>query len=376
MKKIFLASSKEALGKARYIGQILNKMENVEVDCWYDFRGFRAGDYTLEALEKAGREYSGGVFVFNEDDKLAEKKDGCIYLPRDNVLVELGIFCGNLGRKKIAICLVPGVHIPSDLSGLTRVSYDPGNEDRMKSDFRNWLNNVPDFYSLPQNNVYMSSRKDIHNQCTLDDRLHLSDGKYKYIKNMRLMNFACNLFLNPEMADIGELDSAGISPLSQSLNRIMEETNAQLELMLTDPTEYNLFDAETKIANQRAGSSANAIRSAIEAVSDMLSPEKSIYGKLYPNRFQFYLSKICLPFGIFNVEFMREYEQYNHVKVDLYSATLDNEDNRRSFIVWARNDSANYHFFIDNFNTMKRASSICWKPVPQELESLINSWKG
>lgn len=370
MKKIFVASSRNSLVKAQNITHILREIGNVEADCWYDFPGFRPGDYTLEALENAGRDHSAGVFIFDQDDKLEMPKGDCNFLPRDNVLIELGLFCGNVGRKSIAICFVPGVHIPSDLEGITRIEYNPENENRMRERLQGWLREVNDFYNLPPKNLYMGSRKRIHNQCTLDYRLHLSDGGYKHISNIRLMNLACNLFLTPEIADIRHLEVNGSPSLAQSLNKIMCETDARLELMLIEPSRFNLSDVKTKIANHRAGSSAGAVYSSIEAAYNMLSTD-TIYHRLYNSRFEFFLSRISLPFGIFNVEFLPEYSQFNHVKVDLYSAALDNEDERRSFIIWQRTDSDNYQFFVDNFNRMKRDGDICKKPTIEKLKMLI-----
>jgi hypothetical protein len=374
MKKVFVASSREALDKALNVTHILEQIENVEVNCWLDFPGFRPGDYTLEALEKAGREHSAGVFIFDRDDQLMTAKDGCMYLPRDNVLMELGLFCGNSGRRSIAICLVPGVHIPSDLLGITRIAYDVENVKKMKEKLQEWLCEVDDFYNLPQNNLYMGPRKHIHDQCALDYRLHLSDGGYKHIRNIRLMNLACNLFLNPEIADIRDLEIDGSSLLAQSLSKIMCETNARLELMLIEPSNHNIFDVKTKIANHRAGGSAGTVFSAINAVYSMLSSD-TIYSRLNRTRFEFFVSRISLPFGIFNVEFLPEYAQFNHVKVDLYSAALDSEDDRRSFIIWQRTDPINYQFFVGNFNRMKSDRNICKEPTVKEIKKWIEYWE-
>lgn len=373
MKKIFVASSYDALDKAVKIENILKEMKDVKVNCWFRFPGFRAGDYTLEALEKAGQEHSAGIFVFDRDDELAASKDGCSYLPRDNVVMELGLFCGNVGHKSIAICLVPGVYVPSDLKGLTHIPYDEANESKMREDLENWLKSVPDYYSLPPKNLYLGTRKGLQDHCTLDYRLHLSDGGYKYIRNIKLMNLACNLFLNPEIADIRDLRVDGTSSLADSLHKIMEETNARLELMLIEPSSSNLFDVKTKIANHRTGSSAGAVFTAIEAVHRMLSSDP-IYKRLYPSRFEFFLSRVSLPFGIFNVEFLSGYEQYNHVKVDLYSAALHSEDERRSFIIFQSQAPDNYNFFVNNFDRMKSNSDICKKPTAKQMKAWVERW--
>ena len=71
--------------------------------------------------------------------------------------------------------------------------------------------------------------------------------------------------------------------------------------------------------------------------------------------------KISMPFGIFNIEFSSAYKKYNHVKVDLYSAAITNESERRSFIIWQKDDPDNYDFFVRNFDSVKLNSDICAK---------------
>lgn len=381
MKKIFIASSNssESLGKAQMIKYMLNalyddpvKNQNIYVDCWSDYPGFRPGDYTLEALEKAGHEYSAGVFILDRDDELSTAdKEGCKYVPRDNVLIELGIFCGSLGRKSIAICIVPGVHIPSDLKGLTRINYSPNNSATMKNQLRGWVDEIPDVYGLPPKNIYIGPRKRIHESCSLDARFHISDKAYKHISDIRIMNLACNLFLNPEVADAKHLNVDGTSPIAKEINRIMGETSAVLRLILIEPSKFNLFDAKTKIANHRAGGPDAAVTSAIRSVYHMLTSD-TLYKKLFDTRFEFYLSRISLPFAIFNVEFTPDYKRYNHIKVDLYSAELDTEDNRRSFIIWERDDPDNYHFFLDSFNRLRMDSESCIR-ISKGKESILSS---
>ena len=88
-----------------------------------------------------------------------------------------------------------------------------------------------------------------------------------------------------------------------------------------------------------------------------------------------YVSKISIPFGIFNVEFLGKESRWNHVKVDLYSAGLNNEDDRRSFIIWQENDSKNYDFFIHNFDNIKRDSRICEVPTLNMLKEWADIWE-
>ena len=82
-----------------------------------------------------------------------------------------------------------------------------------------------------------------------------------------------------------------------------------------------------------------------------------------------------MPFGIFNVEFMDEAKKYNHVKVDIYSAALDNEDDRRSFVIWQKDDPKNYKFFVDNFNDTKQNGTLCTRHHSfEKLKKWAQEW--
>ena len=98
----------------------------------------------------------------------------------------------------------------------------------------------------------------------------------------------------------------------------------------------------------------------------------SVPEKRQNTRFEFYLSRISLPYAIFNVEFTPDYKRYNHIKVDLYSAELDTEDNRRSFIIWEWDDPDNYHFFLDSFNRLRMDSESCIR-ISKGKESILSS---
>ncbi len=85
--------------------------------------------------------------------------------------------------------------------------------------------------------------------------------------------------------------------------------------------------------------------------------------------------KTSMPFGIFNVEFSDEMKKYNHVKVDIYSAALDNEDNRRSFVIWEEDDPENYQFFVQNFMNIKGNPSLCEKVQTESLKQWADEWE-
>ena len=85
---------------------------------------FRATNYPLEILEARVDDSDFAVAIAHADDLTATQ--GKTWPgPRDNVIFELGLFVGRLGRSR-AILLEPRleeVKIPSDFAGVTTITY-------------------------------------------------------------------------------------------------------------------------------------------------------------------------------------------------------------------------------------------------------------
>jgi predicted nucleotide-binding protein len=126
--RVFIISSAEALPVARIIQNALS--HDFLVTLWTD-GVFRATSYALESLEAAVDESDFAIAVAHSDD-LTLFRGADWPTPRDNVVFELGLFMGRLGRKR-AILMEPRedkVKLPSDLSGITTIpySYQPGKD--------------------------------------------------------------------------------------------------------------------------------------------------------------------------------------------------------------------------------------------------------
>jgi predicted nucleotide-binding protein len=122
--RVFIGSSVEGLEVARCIQAELAYDYAVEI--WNQGTVFGLGDSTLEALERAVRNYDIGVFVFTPDDELLIRDENKP-VARDNVIFELGLFIGKLTRFR-AFIVRPGgnnIALPSDLHGITTATFDP-----------------------------------------------------------------------------------------------------------------------------------------------------------------------------------------------------------------------------------------------------------
>ena len=94
---------------------------------------FTAGTGTMEALEERIRTADFGVLVCTADDQVINVTRGVDMVAlRDNVILELGMCIGAMGRKRAFLVRPRGTElkIPTDLLGITPIDYkadDPAN---------------------------------------------------------------------------------------------------------------------------------------------------------------------------------------------------------------------------------------------------------
>jgi hypothetical protein len=94
-----------------------------EITVW-DEGGFLLGQTSVESLSLALSRFDFAVLVLTPDDAVQSRSVGFLG-PRDNVIFELGLFMGRLGRDRTFILHQAGggLKIPSDLAGVTTAKY-------------------------------------------------------------------------------------------------------------------------------------------------------------------------------------------------------------------------------------------------------------
>jgi cation transport regulator ChaC len=135
--KIFIGSSREAQGYVEKVSLWIEEKGHQPFP-WSDPALFRPGEYLLSRLIAISREVDAAVFIFAEDDKVWYRQD-TLNQPRDNVLLEYGLFSGALGHAAAIICKVGAAKIPTDAHGIGVVEIYPGNEAHAHVAFNEWL---------------------------------------------------------------------------------------------------------------------------------------------------------------------------------------------------------------------------------------------
>lgn len=120
--KVFIGSSSEKLDYAEAIASALDR--EAECEIWTD--AFDPSFETLAALLNKLLWADFGVFLLSPDDTLRYRGQS-LPSPRDNVVFELGLFIGGLGKNRSIAVIdrgISGVKRPSDLFGFTMLEYD------------------------------------------------------------------------------------------------------------------------------------------------------------------------------------------------------------------------------------------------------------
>ena len=119
---LFVGSSSEGLDFARAVRTGL--AADVEVTIWNE-GVFALGQTFIEALVNALPRFDFAVLVLTPDDFVVSRDTEALG-PRDNVLFELGLFMGHLGRSRTFVLhpVATGLKIPTDLAGIVTAGYE------------------------------------------------------------------------------------------------------------------------------------------------------------------------------------------------------------------------------------------------------------
>ena len=127
-KRLFVGSASESLEVAYAVQEELDRA--LEVTVWTQGI-FQPSRTTMESLAEQPRRFDAALFVFTPDDAALLRGEPKRVV-RDNVIFELGLFVGALGRHQTFILIprdVGDLHLPSDLAGVIPLEYNHQRQD-------------------------------------------------------------------------------------------------------------------------------------------------------------------------------------------------------------------------------------------------------
>lgn len=122
--KLFVGSSKESLDVANAIRRGLPR-DAVDVTVW-THGVFGPSEFPIESLERIAIHSDFAALVLGPDDRVVSRAQKTL-APRDNVVLELGLFIGAVGRRRVFLVRPRDldVKIPTDLLGIRPVEFKP-----------------------------------------------------------------------------------------------------------------------------------------------------------------------------------------------------------------------------------------------------------
>ena len=122
--KVIIFSSTEGLTITNAVYAWFEKRDDFNIRKWDQYL-FGPGSYLLESLEKIATEFNFAIIVASPDDKIV-KRGGTYYSMRDNLLFELGLFTGVLGRRRVFLVCpeTKKITLPSDYDGLIYLTFN------------------------------------------------------------------------------------------------------------------------------------------------------------------------------------------------------------------------------------------------------------
>jgi hypothetical protein len=133
LPSVFIGSSSEGLEIGRYLQQALEQTKLCTVTRW-DQGVFQASSYTMESLTDAAQRADFAVLIATGDDTVSSRGESRAVV-RDNVIFELGLFIGALGRTRTYIVAdkTQPFDLPSDLHGLTWLPYSRRHDNNQRA---------------------------------------------------------------------------------------------------------------------------------------------------------------------------------------------------------------------------------------------------
>lgn len=183
--QIFIGSSGNGLDVAEIVKKELEIIGNAYL--WSQGDLWEPNESTFDNLLRMTGYFDFGVFVATQDDLTLTSKGEYGFEARDNVILEMTLFVGALGKKKSFLITEKDLDKPSDFSGIYMPEFVKGDESSIKQACGEIASRIVEHYQTGHLSLYPTTA--------------LAIGYYK--------NFVADLVASMQVAD--ELEIEGIN---------------------------------------------------------------------------------------------------------------------------------------------------------------------
>lgn len=221
-------------------------------------------------------------------------------------------------------------------------------------------------YTQLNSNVLLLQRKELQDKtATYENRFGAEfvqcvrekkefTGQY-IVKEINMACYAANMIFTSDR-DMLDRKAYDLGMMFSIFANLLKDPDFNLRLVLNAPGSIAATDAIgfRKLGNSSFEEYPEAVfLSSFANIHRLLEmePYKTAYKK---RRFSLTLSDCCLPFALFNVIYKKGWEELNHVKIDLYSINIDSSEERRSLLIFEKDNKADYDYFVRQIQYLRR----------------------
>lgn len=237
-------------------------------------------------------------------------------------------------------------------------------------------------------NVLMLQREELHRgYATLESRFgsylvqsarnHTDIQGFQIIKEIDMACYAANLIFTPKR-DMVDRNCNDLGVLFDIFEQLLKDDEFTLRLVMNAPGQTAAKDAIRfrKLGNSSFEEHLEAVFLSSYVKLRELSEKDPYRTARLSHRFTLTLTECVLPYSILHVIYKEGWEEFNHVKLDFYSFDIDSSEERRSVVIFERDNKENYDFFVHQFAYLRRdeARQASMQLIKENDESWHQQW--
>lgn len=287
-------------------------------------------------------------------------------------------------------------HIPEEFLSLFDHQCDTITHERFTTDMEHFIENIQ-FEKLidilnwkellaKKGRTLVSSRSVLENGfCSIENRFGrdlieaVRNGRHfkgvQRIKQIRISCYAANIIFNPgrRMVDDRAYDN-GL--LFNTFGELLRDPEFSMEILITAP---DSIGAQEAIRNRMLGNRAledhpeAVFLSAYAGLYRLISEVPEFKQAYQERRFRFYLTDVVMTGAIFQIQYKTEWNEFDHVKYDMYSYSLASNMDRRSMVFFRNDQDDNYNSILRSYEYM-RVQRYKQEEVAAHHNEWIDAW--